>query len=414
MRITINRHYMLFLVLFYTFIFNEPLTHIVPLFRYEDELLALMAIPIITYRVCKSKGLRDNTGCVLWLSGFVIMGMAGSVLYRYQSILRVAIPDLLLCLKFWMAIYASKTLFQGFDIPHFARKIYCHIRLIVWVFFILSIVNFAFGIFPIYEVRYDMNSNSLFYELPVTLVSVCSFMAIILIAIRGYTGSSFVYVLMISLMMVSTLRSKGFALAAVVCLMYLIASARRRKFSFKTMLLSIPIVLAASESQLRYYYLENADISARAQMLKTSFQVANDHFPFGAGFGTYGSYYSKDPYSPLYYKYGLNTLWGLSEDRNNFVCDSFWPMIMGQAGYFGVAFYVGALFMLARKILLLKKVSVFFFASGMMAIMQLIIDSLSGTAFVHPFAVPVALWIGVLLTLLPGEGNGQETDSRLN
>lgn len=401
MTITINRQYTLFLLLFYTMIFNEPLADKFSFFQYEDEFFALLAIPIMVFRVCTERQVRNYSGCAPWLAGFAIFTLLGSVYFHYQDFMRVALPDCLLCLKFWMGIYAAKELFRGFDLPRFARSIYFHIRLVTWTLLLLTIANMLFHIFPLYDDRYGIGSNSLFYELPVTLVSVCALLMVMLIALRGYTNSGFFHVLALVLLMISTLRSKGFALAAVFALMYGVISARKRKFSLKTLFVLVPVAVVASWSQIKFYFVDNADTSARAQLLRKSFVIAKDHFPVGAGFGTYGSYYSQEYYSPLYYRYGLNNLWGLSEEYGNFICDSFWPMILGQSGYFGLACYIGALVMLICKLLEMKRWNKFLFASGLAAVLHLLMDSVSGTAFVHPQSMPVAMWIGLLLAMLP-------------
>lgn len=79
--------------------------------------------------------------------------------------------------------------------------------------------------------------------------------------------------------------------------------------------------------------------SPRALLLQTGFQIANDFFPLGSGFGTYSGGMNQKFYSPLFYKYRLSTTWGLSEDNSAFINDTFWPHIIAETGYFGLVCY---------------------------------------------------------------------------
>lgn len=68
-------------------------------------------------------------------------------------------------------------------------------------------------------------------------------------------------------------------------------------------------------------------------------KIAWDYFPFGAGFGTFGSWMSRAMYSPLYHTYGLSHVWGLSPGKTSFINDIFWPSILAETGIFGLLFY---------------------------------------------------------------------------
>jgi hypothetical protein len=75
---------------------------------------------------------------------------------------------------------------------------------------------------------------------------------------------------------------------------------------------------------------------ARTALYTTSLLIARDDFPFGAGLGRYGSGVSRDPYSPVYRRYGLDTIDGLSPQHSSFVSDTFWPRILGETGVVGL------------------------------------------------------------------------------
>jgi hypothetical protein len=81
------------------------------------------------------------------------------------------------------------------------------------------------------------------------------------------------------------------------------------------------------------------DLQPRMALYAASLAVARDNFPFGAGLGRYGSPMSRSAYSPVYHEYGLSVVRGLSQNDPNAVTDTFWPMLLGEAGPIGLAGY---------------------------------------------------------------------------
>ena len=147
--------------------------------------------------------------------------------------------------------------------------------------------------------------------------------------------------------------------------------------------------------------------SARAVLTIGAPFIAADHFPFGTGWGTYGSAFSIEPYSPVYGMYWMAGIWGISQSYSSFVSDTFWPMVLGQCGYFGFAALLGALWIFIKKVFALWDYRCDFastlfyyrcdFASTLFLILYLLISSTSESAFANPVAVPMAFWIGFVL-----------------
>jgi hypothetical protein len=88
-------------------------------------------------------------------------------------------------------------------------------------------------------------------------------------------------------------------------------------------------------------------ISPRALLYKTGERIANDNFPLGVGLGRFGSYPSRIYYSPVYDQYELSNVYGLSRSYPDFIDDTSWPSVMGEAGYAGLLIYaLGVIFVL--------------------------------------------------------------------
>jgi hypothetical protein len=79
---------------------------------------------------------------------------------------------------------------------------------------------------------------------------------------------------------------------------------------------------------------------ARSALYGASVEIAIDQFPLGAGVGRFGSHMSRVEFSPLYEQYDLTRIRGLQPDNSDYVTDTFWPMVLGEMGVFGVIAYV--------------------------------------------------------------------------
>jgi hypothetical protein len=88
----------------------------------------------------------------------------------------------------------------------------------------------------------------------------------------------------------------------------------------------------------------------RVALYAGSLAVARDEFPLGAGFGRYGSHTSRDTYSPVYARYGLERVYGLRERRPIAITDTFWPMVLGESGVAGLLAAIAFLGLLGRDL----------------------------------------------------------------
>ena len=110
----------------------------------------------------------------------------------------------------------------------------------------------------------------------------------------------------------------------------------------KTMIyvaLVITIILMVTWTRFDAYYVSGLsnDELARPMTYKTSLRILWDYLPFGSGMGSFACNGAWKYYSPLYYKYNLNGIWGLNES-GGFICDAYYPTL-AQFGIIGVFFF---------------------------------------------------------------------------
>ena len=107
-----------------------------------------------------------------------------------------------------------------------------------------------------------------------------------------------------------------------------------------------------SKTKLSHY---SSSENVRLAIFLTSFKVSKEHNWFGAGFGRYGSAVSTRFYSPEYYKYGLNTLYGASPKKSNFITDQWWAWYIGESGVLGMVCFMAGIILLGRELILIAK-----------------------------------------------------------
>lgn len=69
-------------------------------------------------------------------------------------------------------------------------------------------------------------------------------------------------------------------------------------------------------------------------------RLFREYFPFGTGFGTFGSSTAATHYSSLYYILEFNKVTGMQPTNTKYLNDTFWPMIFTQLGLIGMIPYI--------------------------------------------------------------------------
>ena len=101
----------------------------------------------------------------------------------------------------------------------------------------------------------------------------------------------------------------------------------------------VTIILMVTWTRFDAYYVSGLDNDqlARPMTYKTGLRILWDYLPFGSGMGSFACNGAWKYYSPLYYKYDLNGIWGLDEG-GGFICDAYYPTL-AQFGIVGVFFF---------------------------------------------------------------------------
>lgn len=148
----------------------------------------------------------------------------------------------------------------------------------------------------------------------------------------------------VALVLTGMLAPKFKFMGEVVCFIAFVFFLKKR-LNFKSpktwiyTALVMTIILMVTWTRFDAYYVSGLDNEelARPMTYKTALRILWDYLPFGPGMGTFASNGAWKFYSPLYYKYNLNGIWGLDES-GGFICDAYYPTL-AQFGIMGVFFF---------------------------------------------------------------------------
>ena len=176
----------------------------------------------------------------------------------------------------------------------------------------------------------------------------------------------------------------GEVVAFVAMLFYV-----RKKLDFKspktvwTITVMMVIAIALTWTKFEVYYVDGweDETLARPMTYKTAWKILWNYFPFGPGMGTFACNAAWKYYSPLYYEYHLNNIWGLGGNQEKdgmFICDAFYPTL-AQFGIVGVIlFYI---FWKRRLTAFNEMYSLKYYRVAMMAFFCLAIEQTADTSF---------------------------------
>ena len=166
--------------------------------------------------------------------------------------------------------------------------------------------------------------------------------------------------------------------------------------------------VAVGWNKFSYYFLtggserfdpEVIESFARPVLYITGAQVMADHIPFGSGLASFASYASSKPYSSLYHEYGIDKVYGLSEANSDFICDAYYPLL-AQFGIAGVVLFVAFFVYIYRRVARYTRIrgvrGRMSFATGMLCIGFVLIESTGSTMLVQPGGQIAMMLLGLI------------------
>ena len=177
---------------------------------------------------------------------------------------------------------------------------------------------------------------------------------------------------------------------------------RMKAISFKSViyvaLLGLVIIFFTWERFEAYFVSgwerEGYERMARPETYKTAFKIIFDYFPFGSGLGTFATNAAAEYYSPLYYRYGLNEVWGLSKITHSFIADAYYPTL-AEYGLVGV--FLFGVFWKRRLITIQNLEDLKYYKVGLLAFLALAIESVADTSYLSGKGMGYFMLLGLIM-----------------
>lgn len=399
MKISWKYCYLIFLI--YIGVFWSWIQYsLVDKFTYWDEIYALLFSFFVIKAISEGGCIAKKEDILIWISllGYCVSAIMGNVLNGYATVSSV-INDLFLNLKFFLSLYATIFILRDFNFNRYRPNIIKHAKFLTIIFGILFIFDKLFGIFPVYEIRFGINSEQLIFAHP-TFCAAALFFLLMLFVLFGEKGkkTELLYMCILAGLICMTLRFKAIATVGVFIVLYvLFMYFNIRKLNLLMILLvGVGVILISYKQVFFYFFSPMALEMPRGAMLYTSLQIAKDYFPFGTGFGTFGSYTSGVNYSVVYEIYGVNEIGGMSKTDISAISDNYWPMILGQSGVIGFLCMLNIWRKLYQKIDRYRYLNLQFYLAGMGCFIYILISSTSESAIVNPVSIPLTFILGIV------------------
>ena len=322
-------------VWFFALVFQKAMQRVISsgiLFQavtYLDEVTEIVAIIIIIRALAKKQ---------LKLSKYeVAIGVAFTIYFAFCTVSTIvnsymgiftSVLDAFVCLKFMVFYFAGKsliaskalTLKKTYDILNVPCK---QVSVILLILAIHDLILPPF--FAKYDYRFFTNSLMLGFQHPAYLAIVCLTVICVLVTIL-------------------TFRSKEMAAVLIILLLYIMFV--KYKFQGNALVLAPIAGLAIyfSSDQFDKYFTVHDYTPMRLKLIQDGVKIANQHFPFGSGFATFGTTVSYEYNSPFYQSLGYYSKLYIDQQV---VADAFWHGIFAESGWLGTAAFIVAVLLMA-------------------------------------------------------------------
>ena len=314
-------------VWFFALVFQKAMQRVISsgiLFQavtYLDEVTEIVAIIIIIRALAKKQ---------LKLSKYeVAIGVAFTIYFAFCTVSTIvnsymgiftSMLDAFVCLKFMVFYFAGKsliaskalTLKKTYDILNVPCK---QVSVILLILAIHDLILPPF--FAKYDYRFFTNSLMLGFQHPAYLAIVCLTVICVLALNMRYDQSNLKYIFMMSVVTILTFRSKEMTAVLIILLLYIMF--------------------------VKYFTVHDYT-PMRLKLIQDGVKIANQHFPFGSGFATFGTTVSYEYNSPFYQSLGYYSKLYIDQQV---VADAFWHGIFAESGWLGTAAFIVAVLLMA-------------------------------------------------------------------
>lgn len=192
----------------------------------------------------------------------------------------------------------------------------------------------------------------------------------------------------ILIMLLGLFSGKSKYFGECVCFIALVMFVKNRiNFTSISTLLKVAalgaVVIFFTWTKFNAYYVEGFQEDAQEMARPATYETGmiimfKDYIPFGSGLGSFGTAAAAKEYSPLYYKYHLDEIWGLDPANPMFLADAFYPTL-AEFGIVGLIFF---LIFWKRRLWEANKIpNLIYYRMALMCILALALESTADSSY---------------------------------
>ena len=335
------------------FLFQTLLENYIYSASYLDE--AVSAFFLVFYAVSLLTSAQIRTG-ELAVSCLVVLtaaaGVYGNLRFGIQDASSAIVIDIISHFKFAAVFLGVSAFCRTFRVDY--KSV---IRLPVLIAKCYLAVLFVFGVANLFvnlgmygEYRYGLRTYAFIFGTPgIVTNTVLMIMMLLLLESALYPQkNNLLFLVIAEAVLVMVIKSRSLILATVFVILYVsLIIENKQSMCLRTAVIAVVAGIIGYPQYQKYFVngvKANLGQAPRLLFLEGGIQLFKDHFPFGTGFGTFGSSTAASHYSSIYYTLGFDSVTGMSPEDPRFLNDTFWPMIFGQLGLAGTVPFVLLLF----------------------------------------------------------------------
>lgn len=384
----------MFLVLcLYLFTFQVTLESYIPLLKYWDEIFIFLFLFSMFFQGVEKWVL----GMLSLLLILILEGGVSAFINQYQPTPAVFM-DAMSCIKYVCILLFAFEYFKKYDFKKHSHILSFHVKVICWMIFFMEIADSFFDIWPYSFLRWGLSARMLCFRHPGRLAMIAMFLLLLTRFLERYSSRMKFYQYGMLLVMLSTLRALALATVVLYFALKLFLRKHNRINANALFLLALLAVIGGWSQFSTYYFSGN--ITCRILLTETGLRIAWDHFPFGAGLGTFASTASGVFYSPLYFIYGLNGYYGIAPNAFNDITDSFWGFLFGQFGLVGLVLFILFMVTFWNRINKYYMTDTVCYQTLVLIFLYLCYATVSSISLFHTGVVPLAFVQGICFARL--------------
>lgn len=337
----------------------------IPQFSYYDEcVMAIFLVGFLGLIIKKHMIYKYDLKILCFILALIIVGLIGNMRSGYSRTMGMILSGTLVWFKAFIVYVSFDYILKNLNgsIQSTIRILHKVAKMFVIASFVCLVISpvTKYGIeLSAARARYGLHPFMFIYSQPALLSWYClATMMILTIANVNAVEmkcSNIKYRIILTVVWISTLRSRAFVFCLLYWLLYYAffvfdrQSIPRIKLRY-IIIAGICTLVVASGAIQKYFY---SGETTRSILLTTGILIAIRFFPFGAGIANYATSASFKNYSSLYYDYGFNMIYRLNKSTDGMteLTDCYWPAVMGEFGVIGTFIMIFLLVFIGKELI---------------------------------------------------------------